>query len=175
MNQLFHRSIVAAVLWLVLLCGEIHAQSEAGPLRGPAMGVSMDRFMSGGSALVAMSYRYSWLNPGGIGAELGVSVFPQALPAGALATAPDLGASYNLPVPGGSLLIKAGGSALAVLSLHEARLVPGAHLGGTLLLDTGQRSAVRLDLIHHYYRVDGGEITPVWSIGLGFAILSRRR
>ena len=167
MNQLVRRSIGAAVLWLVPLWGELRAQSEAGPLRGPAMGVSMDRFMTGGSALVAMSYRYSWLNPGGIGAELGVSVFPQALP--------DLGASYNLPVPGGSLLINAGGSALAVLSLHEARLVPGAHLGGTLLLHTGQRSGVRLDLTHHYYRTDGGEIEPMWSIGLGFAILSRRR
>jgi hypothetical protein len=87
----------------------------------------------------------------------------------------DLGASYNLPVPAGSLLIKAGGSALAVFSLHEARVVPGAHLGGTLLLDTGQRSGVRLDLIHHYYRADVGEIEPMWSIGLGFAILSRRR
>jgi hypothetical protein len=170
-----HLILILTVLAASPLGQELQAQSSAEPLRGRAMGVSMDRFNSGESALIAMSYRYSSLHPGGIGVELGVSVFPQALPAGILATAPDLGAAYNLTIPGGSVLIKAGGSAVAIVGMEGALLVPGVHLGGTLLLKTGNLSGVRLDVIHHRYWAGEGEIDPVWSIGLGFAILPRRR
>jgi hypothetical protein len=167
--------LVITELAAIPLSAELQAQSEAEPLRGQAMGVSMDRFRSGEYALIAMSYRYSSLHPGGIGLELGVSVFPQALPAGILATAPDLGASYNVTVPGGSVLIKAGGSALAAMGVQGALFIPGVHVGGTLLLKTGKLSGVRLDAIRHQYWAGEGEIEPVWSIGLGFAILPRRR
>jgi hypothetical protein len=103
MNRLLYLILVLTGLAAIPLRGELQAQSDAEPLRGRAMGISMDRFRSGESALVAMTYRYSSLHPGGIGGELGVSVFPQALPAVILATAPDLGASYNMTVPGGSV------------------------------------------------------------------------
>jgi hypothetical protein len=59
--------------------------------------------------------------------------------------------------------------------MEGALLVPGVHLGGTLLLKTGNLSGVRLDVIRHHYWAGEGEIDPVWSIGLGFAILPRRR
>jgi hypothetical protein len=175
MNRLLYLILVLTGLAAIPLRGELQAQSDAEPLRGRAMGISMDRFRSGESALVAMTYRYSSLHPGGIGGELGVSVFPQALPAGILATAPDLGASYNMTVPGGSVLVKAGGSALAALGVQGALFVPGVHLGGTLLLKTANLSGVRLDVIHHRYWAGEGEIDSVWSIGRGFAILPRRR
>lgn len=171
MNTLVCRVLVVSLLG-ISLSGGSEAQSGAGPLRGQAMGVSMDRFSAGGSGLMAFSYRYSWLRPGGIGVEVGIPVFPQALPAGVLAIAPDVGPSYNLTVPGGSILIKAGGTALAAVGVEGTAFVPGIHLGGTLLLQTGSLSGLRLDLIHHRYWGAGGEIDPVWSIGLGFAILT---
>jgi hypothetical protein len=80
-----------------------------------------------------------------------------------------------MTVPGGSVLVKAGGSALAALGVQGALFVPGVHLGGTLLLKTANLSGVRLDVIHHRYWAGEGEIDSVWSIGLGFAILPRRR
>jgi hypothetical protein len=154
---------------------ELPAQGQPGPLAGPAMGVSMDRFMAGDASLIAMSYRFSALRPGGFAPELGVALFPQALPAGILALAPDLGASYNITIPGGTLLLKAGGSAAVVLGVAGAYFLPGLHMGGTLLIKTDNRSAVRLDVVKHFYRPGEGEISPLWSVGLGFAILPRNR
>lgn len=168
-------SILVAGALVIVPPAELPAQSGAEPLRGRAIGMSMDRFMVPGLEMVAMTYHYSVLRPGTIGVELGVSVFPQALPAGVLATAPDIGPAYNLTIPGGSLLIRAGGSAIAAAGMYGVTLVPGAHLGGTLLVKTGNLSAARLDVTHRRYWVDGGEIDGAWSIGLGFAILPRRR
>ena len=154
----------------------LNAQGPEGPLAGPAMGLSMDRFTDGGSTgLVAMTYRFSTLRPGSLGAEIGVSLFPQALPAAVLALAPDLGAAYNITVPGGSVLLKAGGSAVMALSPAGAYLVPGFHVGGALLIKAAHRSGIRIDVVKHYYRTSGGEVQPVWSLGLGFAILPRNR
>src|SRR5688572_31822763 len=82
----------------------LDAQHTPAPLAGPAMGMSMDRFSNGvgpdAPGLMAMSYRFSQLQPGRVGFELGVALFPQGLPAGVLAMAPDLGAAFNVPIPG---------------------------------------------------------------------------
>ena len=152
------------------------AQEPATGLTGNAMGVSMDRFIYEGSSVVAISYRFSGLRPRQLGSEIGISLFPQALPAGILFLAPDLGAAFNLPVPGGSLLIKAGGSALTAFGTGGVLFVPGFHLGGTVVVQTGDRSGLRIDVIRHYYLPGGGEqIEPIWSVGLGFAVLPRTR
>ena len=156
----------------------LNAQHAPGPLAGPAMGMSMDRFSTGVGrdhpGLMAMSYRFSQLQPWRVGFELGAALFPQALPAGILALAPDLGVAYNVPIPGGSVLLKAGGSAVMAMGPPGVAILPGFHAGGTLLLKVNGRSAVRVDVVRHYYRADEGELEPLWSIGLGFAILPRR-
>ena len=143
------------------------------------MGMSMDRFSNGvgpdAPGLMAMSYRFSQLQPGRVGFELGVALFPQGLPVGVLALAPDLGAAYNISIPGGSVLLKAGGSAAMLMGLPGLAVLPGFHAGGTLLLKVNGRSAVRVDVVRHYYRADEGELEPLWSVGLGFAILPRRQ
>jgi len=154
---------------------DLAAQQPATGLTGNAMGVSMDRFMYEGSSVVAMSYRFSGLRPRQLGSEIGVALFPQALPAGVLVLAPDLGAAFNLPVPGGSLLIKAGGSALTAIGTGGVLFVPGWHVGGTVVVQTGDRSGLRIDVIRHYYLPGGEQIEPIWSVGLGFAVLPRTR
>lgn len=172
-------------LLFVLLCasqgvtavpiGTLVAQQPDPGLAGNAMGVSMDRFMYEGSSDVAMSFRFSSLRPGRVGAEIGVSLFPRYLTGQILALAPDLGAAYNLPVPGGSFLLKAGGSALGAVGTTGALFVPGFHVGGTVVVQTGNRSGLRIDVIRHYYLPGRGEVEPIWSIGLGFAVLPRER
>lgn len=121
--------LLALVSAFIPLSG-VQGQQPPTQLAGTAMGISMDRFTYEGSGLMAMSYRFSTLRPGGVGADLGVSLFPQALPAGVVALAPDLGASYNISVPGGSLLIKAGGSAITAMATRGVLFVPGVHVGG---------------------------------------------
>lgn len=171
----------ALLLCLMYVCqtawvspGGLAAQQTPARLTGNAKGVSMDWFMEDGYGLWAMSYRYSTLRPGAVGADLGLSLFPQTLPAGVLALAGDFGASYNLPVPGGSLLLKAGGSGLTALGTGLTLIAPGFHVGGTVLIQTGDRSGLRIDVIRHYYLPNGGEIAPIWSVGLGFAVIPRR-
>jgi hypothetical protein len=77
MNRLLYLILVLTGLAAIPLRGELQAQSDAEPLRGRAMGISMDRFRSGESALVAMTYRYSSLHPGGIGGSSAYRSFPR--------------------------------------------------------------------------------------------------
>ena len=142
--------LLVGLLSAPLPLSSLEAQEPYPRLAGPAKGVSMDWFMEDGSRLWAVSYRFSTLRPGGVAADLGLSLFPQTLPAGVLVLAPDLGASYNVSVPGGSLLIKAGGSAITALATTGVLFVPGVHVGGALILQTDSRSAVRIDIIRHY-------------------------
>lgn len=158
----------------LLPLGNLQAQASPSMLVGPAMGASMDRFIYEGIGTTAISFRFSDLRPGGVGTELGISLFPQALPGGVLLVAPDLGASYQLSVPGATLLVKAGGSAIANLGTAEVLFLPGLHLGAGLVIQTDKRSGLRIDLIEHFYRYSN-EIERIWSIGLGFAVLSRGR
>ena len=165
--------LILGVLLAPIPLGRLEGQT-AGRLSGRAMGVSMDRFMENGSGIIAMSYRFSDLRPGRLGTEIGVSTFPQTLFGRTLLLMPDVGAAYNISLPVGSLLLKGGGSAIAVLGPPGVFFAPGFHVGGALMVQTGSRSGLRIDVIRHYYWVDGREIQPVWSVGLGFAILSRK-
>lgn len=168
--------LLLGVLLAPLQLGSLEGQQPARGLAGPAMGVSMDRFIEDGSGTMAMSYRYSDLRPGGLGLEFGVSSFPQTLFFGILHLMPDVGAAYNIPLPMGSVLLKAGGSAVWVLGgdAPGGYVTPGLHVGAALIAQTGSRSGVRIDVIRHHYFEHGREIQPVWSMGLGFAILSRK-
>src|SRR3954454_16075111 len=73
---------------------------------GAAAGASVDRFIYEGAGITAVSFRYSGLRARRVGSEIGVSLFPDALSAGALYLATDLGAAYSVPGDGFSLLFK---------------------------------------------------------------------
>jgi len=53
--------------------------------------------------------------------------------------------------------------------------VDGFHLGGTVVVQVGDRSGLRIDVIRHYYTPGRGEIEPIWSVGIGFAVLPRQQ
>jgi hypothetical protein len=139
---------------------------------GPAAGASVDRFIYEDAGITAVSFRYSRLTARQVGTEIGVSLFPDALSAGSLYLAPDLGAALNIPGSGFSGLLKAGVSALTGLGGGFA-FQPGYHFGGGMIVQTGKRSGVRLDVIRHYYRIDN-ETEGLWSVGLGFTALGGR-
>ncbi len=139
---------------------------------GPAAGASVDRFIYEGAGITAVSFRYSRLKARQLGTEVGVSLFPDALQAGALYLAPDLGAALSIPGSGFSGLLKAGVSTLTALGGGFV-FEPGFHFGGGMIIQTGKRSGVRLDVIRHYYLIDN-ETEGLWSVGLGFTALAGR-
>ena len=136
---------------------------------GPAAGASVDRFIYEGAGITAVSFRYTGLRARQVGSEIGVSLFPDALSAGSLYLATDLGAAYSAPGTGFSLLFKGGVSTLTALGGGFA-FEPGFHFGTGMIVQTGQRSGVRLDVIRHYYLIDN-ETEGLWSLGVGFTAL----
>jgi hypothetical protein len=160
-----------------------HAQQFSGPPHPRfARGLSVDQFIYDEAGLTAVSFRLSALRPSSLNTEIGISLFPSALQARALLLAPDFGAAYHLPLATlgdtatgntATLLIKAGGSALTGLG-HDFLFAPGVHLGGGLIVRIDDRTGVRIDVIRHYYQIDG-HTEPIWSIGLGITALPRHR
>jgi hypothetical protein len=151
------------------------AQGDSVPLlRGRAQGATYDRFISEGDDLSAFSFRYSGLSPGRLGPEIGLSLFPQLLPAATLLMAPDFGVAYNLAIPRATLLLKAGGSGIVGLGRWLAVFRPGFHLGAGIIVRLDHGTGMRLDVTRHVYLVDG-EADPIWSVGVGFTILPGAR
>jgi hypothetical protein len=165
----FCTSLALAFTMLV----ELNAQTKTSLLNGPALGATIDRFTYEGEGLTAVSFRFSGLRSRTVGSEIGVSLFPDALQAGAVYLASDLGPAFNISGPGVTVLLKAGVSTLTGFGGGFA-FTPGYHLGGGLIVQVGQRLGVRVDLARHVY-VSGVESTePIWSVGLGFTSLARK-
>jgi hypothetical protein len=171
------RTVFLLLIGIIPMVGapRVSLGAQGGPsrLQGKALGGSIDRFSYEDVSITAFTFRYSGLRPGGLGPEVGVSLFPQGLPLAALILAPDFGGSFNVSVPGATLLLKGGASALTILAPQAAGFRPGYHVGAGLLLRMDNRTGLRVDVIRHFYQ-DGGETEAIWSIGLGFTTLPRR-
>lgn len=141
---------------------------------GFAYGGSMDRFIENGFGTSTLSFRLSQLRQNSVGTEVGLSLFPQALVAGGLIIAPDLGAAYNISLPNATVLLKAGGSGLIGLGQGLAIAIPGLHLGAGLIVRAGPRAGVRFDVIRHFYQYDG-RTHGMWSLSFGLTLLPRVR
>ncbi len=169
----FHRTVLLVVtLVLAAMSPRLAAQNTPQRLK-PALGASVERFIYEGTGITAVSFHYSGLKPNALSTEIGAAVFPDALAAGALYLAPDLGAAYDVRGTGLDLLFKAGLSALTAVGGGFA-FQPGFHLGSGLLIRTGTASGVRLDVVHHSYLIDQNS-EGIWSVGIGFTSLPRLR
>jgi hypothetical protein len=161
------------VLLLAGIPGPTHAQARLAPLPdGPAPGGQIESFRyEDAGSLTAFTFHQSVLKHNGLGLELGVGMFPQALPAAALVLTPDVGIAYNISLPAITLLVRGGTGAITGLARNVA-FIPGAHLGAGLLLQVDRRGALRADVLRRWYRADG-ETERFWSVALGFAVLRR--
>jgi hypothetical protein len=135
----------------------------------PAMGASVERFTNDGYAITAVAFHYSGLKPNTASTEIAIAVFPDALTAGALLLAPDLGAAYDVRGDGFDLLFKAGLSALTGIG-GGILVLPGYHFGGGLLIRTGKASGLRLDVVRHSYLIEQ-RTELFWSVGIGLTSL----
>jgi hypothetical protein len=144
------------------------------PRLKPALGVSVDRFVYDGYGITAVSFRYSELKPYSLSTEIGAALFPDALQAGALLLAPDVGPAYDVRGPGFDLLLKGGISTLMGLGGGGFAFLPGYHLGSGLLIRIGETSGIRMDVIRHAYLIEQ-ETELIWSVGIGVTSLPRSR
>jgi hypothetical protein len=132
----------------------LHAQTDSTLPNGPALGATVDRFIYEGQGITAVSFRFSGLRSRTVGSEIGISLF-------------------HVSGPGVTVLLKAGVSTLTGFGGGFV-FTPGYHLGSGLIVQTGARWGVRVDLARHVY-VSGVESTePIWSVGVGFTGLARR-
>ncbi|HEY8195468.1 MAG TPA: hypothetical protein VIG04_00710 [Gemmatimonadales bacterium] len=135
----------------------------------PALGTSVDRFIYEGAGITAVSFHYSVLKANTLSTEVAAAFFPDALQAGALLLAPDVGAAYDARGGGFDLLLKAGLSTLMAMGGGVA-FQPGYHFGSGLLIRTGKASGIRLDVVRHAYLIDQ-ETEGIWSVGIGVTSL----
>lgn len=168
-RSVFLISTISTLVSTTLLC---QTNRDKALPNGSALGAGVDRFIYEGNGITAVTFRFSGLRSRALGSEIGVSLFPDALAAGALYLAPDLGAAFNLSGPEFTLLAKGGVSTLAALG-GGFEFVPGYHLGAGLIVRTGDRSGVRVDVVRHFYLIEN-ETEAIWSVGLGFTVLPRR-
>jgi hypothetical protein len=139
----------------------------------PALGASVERFIYEGAGITAVAFHYSRLKPNTLSTEIAAALFPDALQAGALLLAPDIGAAYDARGRGFDLLLKAGLSALMGVGGGFA-FQPGYHFGSGLVIRTGKASGIRLDVVRHAYLIDQ-ETEAIWSVGIGFTSMPRRK
>jgi hypothetical protein len=120
--------------------------------------------------LTAVTFRFSELHSRGVGPEISVGVLTDPLSSGQVLLAPDLAAAFNASGPGVTVLLKGGLSTIAAIG---GGFLPGYHFGSGLLVQTGSRWGIRLDVARHVYLTGGGR-EAIWSVGLGFTGLARR-
>lgn len=168
----FYLLLLSLTLAVASAAGGLQAQEKRRLPDGAALGGSMDRFIDDGFETTTLSFRLSQLRQNSVGTEIGLSLFPEALVAGGLIVAPDLGAAYNISLPEATVLLKAGGSGIVGLGPGVAIGIPGLHLGAGLILRAGPRAGVRFDVIRHFYRHDG-RTSGMWSLSFGLTKLPR--
>ena len=166
--------LLLASLALATVSRTANAQSATSYLpNGRALGLSVTKFtetLSLDESVTELTFRLSALRRNAIGLELDAGIFPQALPT-ALVVTLDGGPGYNLSLPGATLVLRGGASGILGIG-GGALLIPGAHVGASVIVRMQSRAALRLDLLRHFY-LNEGELYPLWSLGVGFAVLPR--
>jgi hypothetical protein len=166
-------------LVLCLLLGTPAAQAQApeppvptAVVPGLIQGASLERYQLDES--VVFSYRASQFRPRSPGVDLGIGVFPRYLASGLVAVTLDLGLAQGTRLGRSVLFIRGGGGALLLAGQGYGGVAPALQAGLALVLPLDRTTALRLDLGQHWYLIDR-EAERRWSVGIGFAVLPKRR
>lgn len=168
-------AIVSAVLvaGVLLSWGRPATAQESQPIpAGVALGLTVDRFRGEEESYATITLHVSSIKPRGVTPEFALSFFPTELAEGAVIGNIDLGAAWNLSFPGGTLLLRAGGSVLAAVGGNNALALPGFHYGASLLLRATENFGLRFDVIERRYQLFLGAST--FTVGVGFSLFPHR-
>jgi hypothetical protein len=162
-----------AGLSLVIMARPVQAQgNDASIPAGSAVGVTVDRFYFGpGNHFYAATVHISALKPNNLSSEFAIALFPQALAARVILTNIDVGGAINIPIHRATLLLRGGGSGLFALGAGARLALPAAHYGASLLIKTGEKDGIRLDVLRRVYFRQYEDSYPSLTIGVGFTSL----
>lgn len=139
---------------------------------GTAVGVTVGALAGEGDAIVVPWLHVIRLGVNRAGATLGLGAW--VFEGEDLLLLPDLGIGMSLSLPGATVVLKGGGSAIAVAGGSGAALFPGAHVGATLVLRLGRGIGLLFDATQRFY-TGFGETVGVRSFGVGLTSLPRPR
>ncbi|MGE0353536.1 MAG: hypothetical protein AB7I33_00505 [Gemmatimonadales bacterium] len=140
---------------------------------GFALGATVDRLTIGDSdgPLVSTTLHISSLRRRRLTPEFAVAVFPRYLAEGAAVLIPDVGAAYNLSLPGATVLLRAGASGVFVFGDGFGGALPGVHYGASLLVPLLRGFGLRVDAVGRTFALY--ESTRGMSLGIGITSLPR--
>ena len=141
------------------------------PLRvgqGVGLGVSVGTLSatSGGSVL-SLQGHLTHFPRRTIGADLAIGVLPAFLDDGEVAILADFGVAGVGRWKGATTLVRTGVGGIAAFGSGGAAALPGAYMGGFLLLHGAGRVGVRLDVTGRLLVGGGAYLVPVISVGIG--------
>jgi hypothetical protein len=143
--------------------------------QGYAVGLTGDLWIfavNRGYATPMATLRLSGLHRGGITPEFAVGVAPLVALESAVLVQPDLDLAYNISLPGMSLLLAAGVSAVLQPEAGSLGRILGGNIGLSALASTAEGHGVR---VNGAFRplFDSGGMIPTFSFGLGITTLPK--
>ncbi len=136
-------------------------------------GVSIERFYVEEYRFITVNYRRTDLreNEAKAGLDLAIGLAPLGLAANTAVIQLEGGFARAMRVGPGSLVLRGGGSSFIAVGQGMA-ILPGIHGGFTAILPLEKQARLRVDVTRHFYVGLGDGQLGMWSIGLGFAVLS---
>lgn len=146
------------------------AQAQASSfVSGDAVGVTVQAvrgFEGFADEPLAVGLHFTLFRASGPDFDLGIATTPAIL--GLLA--PDLGIGHTFPIGGGAVMLKAGPSALLVLTAMGSAGWWGFHGGAIAFLRLARDFGIRLEVTPRWYSGDGERLTGA-TFGIGLTSL----
>jgi hypothetical protein len=141
-------------------------------LEGLSLGGTVDRYLVGGVAYTAISFRGVTFKPACWTPEFAFGLLPEEGDHNRAALTTDLGTAYGIGLPGSLLLLKAGST--GIFDLSEGGTLVGGYGGVGVVAPLGGRVGLRLEATRRWYLVAGAQ-PPVWVLSLGLTSIPLRR
>ena len=155
------------------------AAQKASPLAdGTAVGASVGRVSASDDQWTSVALNVTRLRQNRVGFELSLATIPMTVPLGMLVLAPDVGAAYNVSLPGATLLVKGGASLLLAGSPYGFAGGVGGYFGAGAIVRLGPRVGLRLDVTQRYLSTDGdvaSRTLPLLGMSMGLTSIPGAR
>lgn len=154
----------------------VAARAQTGSFgSGRAVGVTIQAIgtSEGMAEVPAVALHVTSISRSGLGVDVTLATVPNALAAGLLLLAPDVGIARLFPIGGGALILKSGPSAVIVGAGSGAGGAFGVHVGAAALFRVGNRLGIRAEVVPRFYTFEGGSF-QLTTFGIGFTSLPER-